>query len=447
MAELFLGGIVDATTHERTDERIALDTSDFTTHGVIVGMTGSGKTGLGIVLIEEVLRAGLPTLVIDPKGDLTNLCLTFPALAPADFRPWIDEAQAKAAAMSPDEFAAQQAATWRDGLAGWGYGPDQLAALRAATDFTIYTPGSQSGVPLNIVGSLQVPATDDPEVVGDEIDGYVSGLLGLVGVEADPLASREHILLANLIQFSWSQGAALDLAMLVGQIQQPPLRKLGVFELDQFFPPDDRTKLAMKLNGLLASPAFAAWGAGQPLDIQSLLYTPDGKGRCAIVTTAHLSDEERQFVTSLILSKLRHVDAPPERDDGPAGTALHGRGRRLPATDGEPADEGADHAADEAGPGVRRRGRAVHAEPGRRRLQGDLQRRHVDGRATADGPRQATAARRHVGGGWHGRRRRGRRHDQRTGQARVRAAARRQGQAGGVHDALGDELPARSDDA
>ena len=304
MAELFLGGLVDAATHERTDDRVALDTADFTTHGVIVGMTGSGKTGLGVVLIEEVLRAGLPALLIDPKGDLTNLCLTFPDLAPADFRPWIDEAQAKAAGVSPDEFAAQQATTWRDGLAGWGYGPEQIAALRAATDFTIYTPGSQSGVPVNIVGSLQVPATDDAEVVGDEIDGYVSGLLGLVGIDADPLSSREHILLANLIQFSWSQGTSLDLPTLVGQIQQPPIRKLGVFELDQFFPAADRTKLAMKLNGLLASPAFAAWGAGQPLDIQSLLYTPDGTGRCAIVTTAHLSDEERQFVTSLVLSKL-----------------------------------------------------------------------------------------------------------------------------------------------
>ena len=304
MAELFLGGLVDATTHERTDERVALDTSDLTTHGVIVGMTGSGKTGLGIVLIEEVLRAGLPTLLIDPKGDLTNLCLTFPALAPADFRPWIDEAQAKAAGVSPDELAAQQATAWRDGLAGWGYGPDQLAALRVATDFTIYTPGSQSGVPVNIVGSLQVPETDDPEVVGDEIDGYVSGLLGLVGIEADPLASREHILLANLIQFSWSQGTSLDLPTLVGQIQQPPLRKLGVLELDQFFPAADRTKLATRLNGLLASPSFAAWGAGQPLDIQSMLYSSDGRGRCAIVTTAHLSDEERQFVTSLILSKV-----------------------------------------------------------------------------------------------------------------------------------------------
>ena len=304
MAELFLGGLVDAAKHERTGEEVRLETEDFTTHGVIVGMTGSGKTGLGIGLIEEVLRAGLPALLIDPKGDLTNLCLTFPALAPTDFRPWIDEAQAKSAGVTPDEFAAQQATLWKDGLAGWGLGGEQIGALRATTDFTIYTPGSQSGVPINIVGSLQVPATDDPEVVGDEIDGFVSGLLGLVGVEADPLSSREHILLANLVQHAWSSGTSLDLAALVGMVHQPPIRKLGVFELEQFFPSDDRMKLAMKLNGLLASPAFAGWGSGQPLDIQTLLYTPDGKGRCAIITTAHLSDEERQFVTSLILSKL-----------------------------------------------------------------------------------------------------------------------------------------------
>src|SRR5687768_12545586 len=172
MADLFLGGLIDAATHERTGTDLHIASDDLTTHGVIVGMTGSGKTGLGVVLIEEVLRTGLPALLIDPKGDLTNLCLTFPDLAPGDFRPWIDDAQAKAAGVSPDEFAAQQATAWQDGLAGWGYGPEQIAALRASTDFTIYTPGSQSGVPVNIVGSLQVPDTDDVEIVGDEIDGY-----------------------------------------------------------------------------------------------------------------------------------------------------------------------------------------------------------------------------------------------------------------------------------
>ena len=305
MGELFLGGHVDPSSHERTGDEIKIDTDKFTTHGVIVGMTGSGKTGLGVVLLEEVLSSGLPTLVIDPKGDLTNLCLTFPALSPTEFRPWIDEAQAKAAGATPDEFAQQQSELWTKGLLGWGYTTQNITDLRATTDFTIYTPGSQSGVPVNIVGSLQVPDDmSDAEIVGDEIEGYVSGLLGLVGIQADPLSSREHILLSNLINHSWSAGKALDLPTLVGLVGNPPIRKLGVFELDQFFPPADRMKLAMQLNGLLASPSFAAWAQGPALDIQSMLYTADGSPRCAIVTTAHLSDEERQFVTSLVLAKL-----------------------------------------------------------------------------------------------------------------------------------------------
>jgi hypothetical protein len=304
MPGLHLGALVDAASHERTGEDVRIDTEDLTTHGVIVGMTGSGKTGLGVVLVEEVLRAGRPALLIDPKGDLTNLALTFPDLAPADFRPWIDEGQAKAAGVSPDDFAAQQATAWREGLAGWGYGGNDIRQLRAAADITIYTPGSRAGVPINVVGSLQAPATDDVEIVADEIEGLVSGLLGLVGIEADPLASREHILLSNLIQHAWSSGTAIDLPTLVVMVQQPPIRKLGVFELDQFFPPADRTKLAVRLNGLLASPAFAAWGDGPPLDVQRLLYGEGGRPRAAVVTTAHLADEERQFVTSMLLSKV-----------------------------------------------------------------------------------------------------------------------------------------------
>jgi Helicase HerA, central domain len=309
MADLFLGGTIDPSTHERTTDddtsHVHVATDKLTTHGVIVGMTGSGKTGLGVIVIEEALKSGLPVIAIDPKGDLTNLCLTFPDLAASDFRPWIDEAQANNAGKTPDQFAADQAALWTKGLGGWGLGGADIGELRAKTDFTIYTPGSQAGVPMNIVGSLQVPVDmSDPEVVGDEIEGYVSGLLALVGIDADPLSSREHILLSNLINHSWSEGKALDLMTLVGMIATPPIRKLGVFELDQFFPEADRMKLAMQLNGLLASPSFASWAAGPPLDIDSMMFGPDGKPRCAIVTTAHLSDEERQFVTSLILSKL-----------------------------------------------------------------------------------------------------------------------------------------------
>jgi DNA helicase HerA-like ATPase len=304
VADLHLGGLIDSAKHERTGTELRLDSADLTTHGVIVGMTGSGKTGLGIVLIEEVLRSGIPALLIDPKGDLTNLCLSFPDLDAAAFRPWVDEGQAKAAGQSPDDFAAAQAETWREGLAGWGYGPEQIAALRDACDFTIYTPGSRAGVELNIVGSLEPPDTDDEETVADEIEGFVSGLLGLVGIAADPLSSREHILLSNLVQHGWANRQRLDLPTLVGQVQHPPLKQLGVFELDEFFPAKDRQQLALTLNGLLASPAFAAWSEGSPLDIERLLYADDRSPRCAIVTTSHLSDEERQFVTSLILAKL-----------------------------------------------------------------------------------------------------------------------------------------------
>jgi hypothetical protein len=305
MADLHLGEMVDPAEHKRNGTAAVVATGDLTTHGVIVGMTGSGKTGLGIVLIEEALTAGIPCLLIDPKGDLTNLCLTFPGLASADFRPWINEGDAQKAGVTPDAFAEQQATTWKEGLADWGITPERIGALRNAVGFTIYTPGSTAGVPVNIVGSLQAPAdTSDMEVVRDEVEGYVSGLLGLVGIAADPLSSREHILLSNLIESSWTQGRSLDLGTLVGQVQQPPLRKLGVFELDQFFPPDDRTALAIKLNGLLASPSFAAWAEGPALDVDSMLRTAEGKPAAAIVTIAHLSDEERQFVVALLLSKV-----------------------------------------------------------------------------------------------------------------------------------------------
>jgi hypothetical protein len=305
LADFHLGGQIDPATKQRTDAATNVASSDLTTHGVIVGMTGSGKTGLGVVLIEEALRSGVPTLLIDPKGDLTNLCLTFPDLAPTDFQPWVNEGDATKAGQSVADFAAAQAETWRNGLGGWGLSGASIAELRSKVDFTIYTPGSAGGIGVNIVGSLQAPANmDDHETVADEIEGYVSGLLGLVGIDADPLSSREHILLSNLILNEWQQGRSLDLPTLVGMALTPPIRKLGVFEIDSFFPPKDRTAFAMRLNGLLASPSFGAWMNGEPLDMDAMLRTPDGRPRCAIVTTAHLSDEERQFVTTLVLSKL-----------------------------------------------------------------------------------------------------------------------------------------------
>jgi hypothetical protein len=307
VADFHLGFRLDPQTGKPGADRLTVESADLTTHGVIVGMTGSGKTGLAVVLIEEALLAGVPCLLLDPKGDLGNLALVFPDLAPASFKPWVNEAEAQAEGLTVDELAARTATVWREGLERQGMGPERLQALRAAADVTIYTPGSTAGVPLNVVGSLRAPALSwetEAEALRDEIDGTVTSLLSLVGIAADPLSSREHVLLSNLLENAWRAGQSLDLGGLIAQIQTPPLRKLGVFELDAFFPPKDRTALAFKLNALAASPTFAAWDEGDPLDPQSLLFTAEGKPRAAVVYLAHLSDEERMFVVTLVLSKL-----------------------------------------------------------------------------------------------------------------------------------------------
>jgi hypothetical protein len=302
-----LGRTIDPKTGEPGTDEVVVGSSELTTHGVIVGMTGSGKTGLAVVLLEEARLAGIPTLVLDPKGDMTNLALVFPDLAPESFRPWVSEAEAQAAGVTPDEYAAKQATVWREGLEASGIGPERLQALQESGDVTVYTPGSTAGVPLDVIGSLGAPPLSwetEEEALRDEIEGTVTSLLALVGIQADPLASREHVLLSNLIENAWRAGRDLDLGTLIGEIQSPPIRKLGVFEIDQFFPPADRTKLAFTLNALVASPSFAAWGQGEPLDPQTMLFTADGKPRCAVVYLAHLSDEERQFVVTLVFSKL-----------------------------------------------------------------------------------------------------------------------------------------------
>jgi len=279
-----------------------LDSADLTTHGVIVGMTGSGKTGLGIVLLEEALQSGTPTLIIDPKGDMGNLLLNFPSMLPTDFMPWITDAG------NDDEkaqMAVETSQRWQSGLAKSGIDLSRVQALRNAADFTIYTPGSTAGIPLNIIGSLKAPADiSNVESLQDEIEGLASSLLALVGITSDPLSGREHILLSNLLHWFWSRGEDLDLGKLIGLIQQPPMRKLGVIDLDTFFPPGERVKLAMTLNGLAASPTFAGWAEGRDLEIQRLLFGDNGKAQAAIVSLAHLSDDERQFVVTLLLSKM-----------------------------------------------------------------------------------------------------------------------------------------------
>lgn len=298
---LYLGGVLDPSSGEATGDPVHLEASDLTTHGVIVGMTGSGKTGLSVIMLEEALLNGIPTIIIDPKGDMGNLLLTFPELDGPSFEPWVNAADAERDGISVTEHAAKTAEFWKNGLAGSGITPDRIKKLRDTADFTIYTPGSNSGVGLDIIGDLSAPDGADSEALADEVEGLVSSLLALVDIDSDPLTGREHILLSNLVHRSWSEGKDLDLATLLGQIQNPPMRKLGVIELDSFYPAKDRTALVMRLNGLLASPAFAAWMEGEPLDIDAMLSNGP---RASVISIAHLSDQERQFVVTLILSKV-----------------------------------------------------------------------------------------------------------------------------------------------
>lgn len=287
-------------------EPVTIKADSLTTHGVIVGMTGSGKTGLGVNMLEEALLNDIPTLILDPKGDMGNLALNFPDHAPADYEPWIDDAKASRKGLSVHELAVATATKRRARLADHGITPDRMRQLKENTDITIYTPGSSAGVGLNILGSLRASGLDwaeKAEIIRDEIGGFVSSLLLLAGVDSDPVSGPEHILLSTIIETWWKQGKDLDLATLVGQIPKPPFRKLGVFDVDTFFPEKKRNSLALKLNGLLASPSFASWMQGEPLDIETLIGQ-GAKTKCAVIYMAHLTESERQFVVTLILSKL-----------------------------------------------------------------------------------------------------------------------------------------------
>ncbi|MBY0507002.1 MAG: hypothetical protein K2X03_24005 [Bryobacteraceae bacterium] len=286
------------------DNLLLYDSKDLVTHAVCVGMTGSGKTGLCLSLLEEAAIDSIPALMIDPKGDLANLLLQFPNLSAEEFRPWINEEEAKQQGVTPDAFAQQQADLWKNGLAKWGQSGERIKKLLSTVDLAIYTPGSQAGLPLSIIKSFAPPDTDDTEAVRDRVTTTATALLGLLGIDADPVKSREHILLSQILGRAWAAGRALDLAAIITAIQQPGFQKIGVMDVESFYPAKDRFELATALNNLLASPGFEAWMEGEPLDIQSLLYTPQGKPRMTVLSIAHLSDSERMFFVSLLLNEF-----------------------------------------------------------------------------------------------------------------------------------------------
>jgi len=307
LGSFYLGAEYDLQKGQPTANAVHLDARDLVTHAVVIGMTGSGKTGLCVDLLEEAALDGLPALIVDPKGGMTNLLLQFPELRPEDFEAWVNPDDARRQNQTVAEYATHTANRWRAGLAEWGIGPQRLRTLSEAADFAIYTPGSDAGLPVSILGSLAAPGLDfdaHAEALRQRISGTVLALLGLVGVQADPVRSREAILLSNIFEHFWRQNQDMDLAGLILAIQNPPVRQLGVFDVNTFFPEKERFELAMAFNNLLAAPGFQSWLSGETLDVQNLLYTADGKPRHSVFYLAHLADSERMFFVTLLLENV-----------------------------------------------------------------------------------------------------------------------------------------------
>ncbi|MCC9601420.1 ATP-binding protein [Stieleria sp. JC731] len=307
LASFYLGRQYDLARGKTLDPVLLYDAKDLCTHAMCVGMTGSGKTGLCLSLLEEAGLDSIPAICVDPKGDLANLMLTFPDLSAEDFRPWLDQSDATRHGQTIDQYALSTAKRWKEGLASWGQSPDRIRRFQQSVNVKIYTPGSQIGLPLTVLKSLDSPPPgmiDNPEAVNELVTGTVSALLTLLGINADPLVSPEHILISTILLHQWRLGQKVGVANLIRLISSPPIDRIGVMDLDSFMPGSERTKLAMRLNNLLASPAFASWLEGEPLSIDRLLYAEDGKPQLSVISIAHLSDSERMFFVTILLQEL-----------------------------------------------------------------------------------------------------------------------------------------------
>ena len=307
LGALFLGRRIDQSSGKETDDLVLYDSKDLTTHAVIIGMTGSGKTGLGIGMLEEAALDRIPVIAIDPKGDMANILLTFPELSADEFRPWVNPRAATDAGQSLDEYASAQAAFWKKGLAGWGQDGKRIKTLKDTAEFRVYTPGSSAVAPVSVLDSFAAPndaVMDDADLYRERIQATATGVLSLLGENADPLTSREHILVSQILDHEWRAGRDLNLASLIAAIQSPPVTRVGVMDLESFYPEKDRFGFAMKINNLLAAPGFAAWMEGEPLDAQRLFYADSGKPRVSVLSIAHLSDDERMFFVTMLLAEI-----------------------------------------------------------------------------------------------------------------------------------------------
>jgi hypothetical protein len=307
MRALSLGGTrpIDGSGQTRA---FGLKTDALLTHGVIVGMTGSGKTGLLMVLIEEALRSEVPVIMIDIKGDLPNLMLTFPNMSAEEFEPWIDDTGNRTPGHARSQAAESVARTWAQKLADWQLGPSDVADFRARVAPRLFTPGMLAGEPLHVLSGLEQPSSlwqTDVPAARESLSASISLLLRLVGRDPDATRSRDHVVLSVFAERRLRAGETAGVASLLEDVRNPPLDRLGAMSIDEFMPKRDRLSLATALNTLLASPTFESWRTGAPLDIASWVAPrADGRTPAVIVSVAHLDDDERALVLGIILDQL-----------------------------------------------------------------------------------------------------------------------------------------------
>ena len=307
LGSFYLGKIFNPTSKKLEDPLVMYDSKDLTTHAMCVGMTGSGKTGLCITLLEEAAIDNIPIIIIDPKGDMTNLLLTFPDFKTEDYLPWINESDASSLGITKEDYALKQSEIWKSGLEKWDQSGDRIKKLKESAEFSIYTPGSNSGIPISVLKSFDAPSKElleDDDLFSEKISSTATGILGLLGIDADPLKSREHILISNILKFYWEQGTNLELIKLIQAIQNPPIKNIGAFDVESFYPSKDRFELAISLNSLLSAPSFQSWLEGQPLDIDHILHDSQGKPNVSIFYIAHLNDNERMFFVTMLFNQI-----------------------------------------------------------------------------------------------------------------------------------------------
>ncbi|MDD2426916.1 MAG: hypothetical protein PHR78_00325 [Eubacteriales bacterium] len=304
LGQFYLGTVNEDRDGDGRPDFMLFDSRELRTHAICVGMTGSGKTGLGIAMLEEAAMDGIPAIIVDPKGDMGNLLLSFPGLTAEEFRPWVQEGEAKAKGITVNELAEEKAEAWRAGLTASTQTGDRIRVMRERSDFALYTPGGLFGRPLSVEGLFDAPQEKETEILNDMVVSATSSLLHLIGIEADPIKSREHVFLSEIIRQRWREGKAADLPHLIQAVQNPPVKTIGVMDIETFFPEKNRFDLALQLNSILASPSFSSFLQGEPLNIDSLLYTAEGKPRLSILSLSHLSDAERMFFVTLLLNQM-----------------------------------------------------------------------------------------------------------------------------------------------